>query len=62
MIVMYPRSKNLKDGWSDSLSNIEKEFDKERAGRALLTVSRMAHKLGLSTKELTHIVAEATKV
>jgi hypothetical protein len=27
---MFPRSKNIKDGWQDSLTEIEREFDEAR--------------------------------
>ena len=27
---MFPRSRNIRDGWTDHLSELEREFDRER--------------------------------
>ena len=47
---MYPRSKNLKDGWSDSLTEIENQFDQERAQRALYALTEALRKEGLTLR------------
>jgi len=50
MVTMFPRSKNIRDGWSDSLTDIEKAFDQERAQRALYALTKALHKEGFTLR------------